>query len=232
MPMSAYTKNTVLAPALLLAAGLVLAGCQAGDVDDSLTEPVPGEITTEVEVDESEGFTEPFPFAEGIVFSPLIDCQERFEEAIAFVLGSEPAVIGVGDDGSGTIIQQMGVVGTEDDATGIFETFNGFIGQGQCMLDSGTGVYGETVERENLTGLPTGAQGIRWETNFVDAQTESCDEYVERREFWLVQEDVNLYLTAAGWFGCSVESEFPNEVSFEEISEQAADAHELMMGRL
>lgn len=230
--MSAFIKNTVLAPAMLLVAGLVLAGCANGDADDSLTEPVTGETVTTPEVDESGGFTEPFPFAEGIVFSPLIDCQERFEEAIAFVLGSEPDVTGLGDDGSGTIIQQMGVVGTEDDATGIFDTFDGFIGQGQCMLDSGTGTYGETVQRENLTGLPNGAQGIRWETNYVDAQTESCDEYVERREFWLVQEDVNLYLTAAGWFGCSVDSEFPNEVSFEEISEQAKDAHTQYMGRL
>ena len=217
---------------MLLVAGLVLAGCASGDPDDSLTEPVTGDTVTTPEVDESEGFTEPFSFAEGIVFSPLIDCQERFEEAIAFVLGSEPDVTGLGDDGSGTIIQQMGVVGTEDDATGIFATFDGFIGQGQCMLDSGTGTYGETVQRENLTGLPSGAQGIRWETNYVDAQTESCDEYVERREFWLVQEDVNLYLTAAGWFGCSVDSEFPNEVSFEEISEQAKDAHVQYMGRL
>ena len=232
MGMSAFIKNTVLTPAMLLVAGLVLAGCANGNADDSLTEPVTGDTVTTPEVDESEGFTEPFPFAEGIVFSPLIDCQERFEEAIAFVLGSEPDVTGLGDDGSGTIIQQMGVVGTEDDATGIFATFDGLIGQGQCMLDSGTGTYGETVQRENLTGLPSGAQGIRWETNYVDAQTESCDEYVERREFWLVQEDVNLYLTAAGWFGCSVDSEFPNEVSFEEISEQAKDAHTQYMGRL
>ena len=232
MGMSAFIKNTVLTPAMLLVAGLVLAGCANGDADDSLTEPVTGDTVTTPEVDESEGFTEPFPFAEGIVFSPLIDCQERLEEAIAFVLGSEPDVTGLGDDGSGTIIQQMGVVGTEDDATSIFATFDGLIGQGQCMLDSGTGTYGETVQRENLTGLPSGAQGIRWETNYVDAQTESCDEYVERREFWLVQEDVNLYLTAAGWFGCSVDSEFPNEVSFEEISEQAKDAHTQYMGRL
>lgn len=217
---------------MLLVAGLVFAGCANGDANDSLTEPVTGDTVTTPEVDESEGFTEPFPFAEGIVFSPLIDCQERFEEAIAFVLGSEPNVSLLGNDGSGTIIQQMGVVGTEDDATSIFDTFDGLIGQGQCMLDSGTGTYGETVQRENLTGLPSGAQGIRWETNYVDAQTESCDEYVERREFWLVQEDVNLYLTAAGWFGCSVESEFPNEVSFEEISEQAKDAHTQYMGRL
>ena len=232
MDMSAFTKNTVLAPAMLLVASLVLAGCASGDADDALTEPATGDTTTEPEVDESEGFTEPFPFAEGVVFSPLIDCQERFEEAIAFVLGSEPDVTGLGDDGSGTIIQQMGVVGSEDDATNIFATFDGFIGQGQCMLDSGTGTYGETVQRENLTGLPEGAQGIRWETNYVDAQTESCDEYVERREFWLVQEDVNLYLTAAGWFGCSVDSEFPNDVSFDEVSEQATDAHNQYMGRL
>ena len=230
--MSAFTKNTVLAPAMLLVAGLVLAGCASGDPDDSLTEPVTGDTVTTPEIDESDGFTEPFPFAEGVVFSPLIDCQEVLEEAIAFVLGSEPDVIGLGDDGSGTIIQQMGVVGTEDDATSIFATFGEFIGQGQCMLDSGTGIYGETVQRENLTGLPGGAQGIRWETNYVDAQTESCEEYVERREFWLVQQDVNLYLTAAGWFGCRVDSEFPNDVSFDEISEQAKDAHTQYMGRL
>ncbi len=84
----------------------------------------------------------------------------------------------------------------------------------------------------NITVIAIGAQGIRWETNYVNAETESCDEYVERREFWLVHEGVNLYLTAAGWFGCSVDSEFPNEVSFEDISEQAADAHQQMMGRL
>ncbi len=232
--MSPFIKNTVLAPAMLIVAGLVLAGCATGDSDDSLTEPVTGDndTTNQMEVDESEGFTEPFPFAEGIVFSPLADCQERLEEAIALVLGSEPAVIGLGDDGSGTIVQQMGVVATEDDATSIFDTFDGLIGQGQCMLDSGTGIYGETVERESLTGLPDGAQGIRWETNYINAQTESCEEYVERREFWLLQQDVTLYVTAAGWFGCSVGSEFPNEVSFEEIRQQAADAHELFVGRL
>ena len=229
---SALAKNTALAPAMLLAAGLVLAGCATGTSDDSLTEPVTGNQVITPEVDESESSTEPFPFAEGLVFSPLSDCQEALEEAIALVLGSEPAVISLGDDGSGTIVQQMGVVGTEDDATSIFETFDGLIGQGQCMLDSGTGVFGETVGRDNLTGLPDGAQGIRWETNYVNAQTESCDEYAERREFWLVQVDTDLYVTAAGWFGCSVESEFPNDVSFEEIREQAADAHEAMMGRL
>ena len=232
--MSAFTKNSAALPALLLSASLVLAGCASGNTNDSLTEPATADnvTTTEVEVDESDGVTEPFPFAEGIVFSPLVDCQERFEEAIAFVLGSEPAYIGLGGDGSGFISQQMGVVGSDDDATTIFATFDGLIGQGQCMLESGTGAYGETVERENLTGLPMGAQGIRWITNYSDSQPESCEEYVERREFWLVQEDVNLYLTSAGWFGCSVDGQFPNEVSFDEIREQAADAHELMMGRL
>jgi hypothetical protein len=232
--MSAFTKNTARGTALLVAWSLILVGCAAGDGDDSLTEPVTGDniTTTDIDLDESEGFTEPFPFADGLIFSPQGDCQELFEEAIVAVMGSEPTLIGLGDDGSGTIVQQMGVVGIEDDATSIFATFDGLIGQGQCMLDSGTGIFGETVERENLTGLPGGAQGIRWETNYVNAQTESCEEYVERREFWLVQKDVSLYLTAAGWFGCSVDSEFPNEVGFDEIREQATDAHELVMGRL
>lgn len=232
--MCTLTKNPALGPALLLAWSVVLVGCTAGDGDDSLTEPFTGDniTTTDIDVDESEGFTELFPFAEGLIFSPQGDCQELLEEAIAAVLGSEPALIGLGEDGSGTIVQQMGVVDTEDEATNILATFDGLIGQGQCVLDSGTGIFGETVERENLTGLSGSVQGIRWETNYVSAQTESCEEYVERREFWLVQEDASLYLTAAGWFGCSVDSEFPNEVSFDEIREQATDAHELFMGRL
>jgi hypothetical protein len=230
--MNAFTKNTDLAPAFLIAVSLILAGCQAGDSDDVLTEPVTGDNTTEVDVDESEGSTEPFPFAEGLLFSPQLDCQELFDEAVANVLGSKPSFTELGADASGTIIQQVGVVGTLDDATSIFGTFDDLIGVGQCMLDSGTGIFGETVERENLTGLPEGAQGIRWETNYVNARTDSCEEYVERREFWLVQDDVTLYLTAAGWFGCSVKSEFPNEVSFDDIREQAADAYDALIAGL
>jgi hypothetical protein len=59
-------KNTVFGPAILLVAGLVLAGCAVDDADDTLTES--------------------FPFTGGLVCSSLIDCQEHFEEAITFAL--------------------------------------------------------------------------------------------------------------------------------------------------
>jgi hypothetical protein len=218
--------------AIGLACGLVLGGCASAETD-SLTEPTPDTATenTTVEPEDETLSPEIFPFAEGIPFTTQIDCNTQIDRLVSEALGGAPAVIGLGDDELALITQQSGVA-IGDGAEEIFALVSELVGVGVCPFESGTGQYGETQEGETLTGLPEGMSGLRWTTYFLDAASENCDEYVERRSLWFVQQDANIHLTTAAWFGCGVEGEFSNEVSWEDVYTQAQDAHQLLLDRL
>ena len=233
--MKPRVKNIRVVPAMIIGVSLTLAGCAAGDSADNLTEAIEADSleTLDVVDHEEEGHTEPFPFLPDLTFLTLTDCEEALRESLFDVFGLEPTTTGLGADGSGYITQQEAFVAEgPEEAARIFGVFDEFVGQGQCLFDSGDGAFGETVNRSALTGLPGGFQGIRWETRYTDARPESCEEYVERREFWLVQGLDRLHFTAGSWSGCSVDSEFPNEISWEELQEQTEDAGTAMIGRL
>jgi hypothetical protein len=222
-----------LAIAFGLAASLVLTGCAQAD-SDSLTEPTVDPAVTEEVTGEPENENlspEIFPFAQDIPFTVLIDCNEQIDALLSEALGGEPTVTGLGGDDLAIITQQSGV-GIDNGAEELFALLSEYISPASCMLDSGTGQYGQTIESEAITRLPDGMSGLQWTTRYVDAASESCDEYVERRAFWFLQENTTIHLTHAQWFGCAIEGEFSNEVGWEEVYEQAFDAHELLLTRL
>ena len=161
----------------------------------------------------------------------LIDCNEQIDALKSEALGGEPTTIGLGGDDLASITQQSGV-GIDNGAEELLNLLTEYISPAACMLESGTGQYGQTVDVERSTRLPEGMSGLEWTTNYVDAASESCDEYVERRAFWFLQQDTNIHLTSAAWFGCGIEGEFSNEIGWEEVYEQAFDAHELLLTRL
>jgi hypothetical protein len=231
--MTTHSLAPRLALALGVAATLVLAGCTAADTD-SLTDPTVEPAVTEEVTGEGENENlspEPFPFAEDIPFTGLVDCNDQIDALLSNVLGAEPTSIGLGGDSSGRLTQQSGV-GIDNVAEELFDLLTEYISPAACMLESGTGQFGQTVEVERTTGLPDGMSGLEWITRFVDAQSEGCDEYVERRAFWFLQEATNIHLTTAAWFGCEIDGEFTNDIGWESIYEQGFDAHQLLLTRL
>jgi hypothetical protein len=231
--MTTHVPTQRFALALGVAATLVLAGCSAAD-SDSLTDPTLDPAVTEDVTGEGENENlshEIFPFAEDIPFTVLIDCNEQIDPMLSEALGGQPTTIGLGGDELASITQQSGV-GIDNGAEELFNLLTEYISPAACMLESGTGQYGETVESERITRLPDGMSGLQWTTRYLDAASESCDEYVERRAFWFLQQDTNIHLTSAAWFGCGIEGEFSNEVGWEEVYEQAFEVHELLLTRL
>jgi len=222
-----------IALTLGLAGALVLSGCSASG-DESLTDPAVDTTVTEETTSEAEDENlspEIYPFAEGIPFTVLVDCNEQIEALLSDTLGAEPTAIGFGADSSAAITQQSGV-GIDNVAAELFDLLTEYISPAACMVGGDAGPYGQTVEVERTTGLPDGMSGLEWITRYVDPVSENCDEYVERRAFWFLQEDNTIHLTSAEWTGCSVEGEFPNDVGWEEIYEQAFAAHDLLLARL
>jgi len=231
--MTTLSRAPRLALALGLAASLVLAGCAQAD-SDSLTTPTDDATVTDGENGDREDESLPaeiFPFAQDIPFTVLIDCNEQINAYLLEALGGEPTVIGLGGDGLASITQQSGV-GIGNDADELFALLTEYISPASCMLESGTGQYGQTIESERSTRLPEGMSGLEWTTRYVDAASESCDEYVEMRAFWFLQQDANIHLTSAAWFGCGIGGQFSNEIGWEAVYEQAFDAHEVLLTRL
>jgi len=208
--------------------GVVMLGACSQETGAELTEPVTGEsiVTPEPVTEESVPSSEEFPFAKDLMLLPLEDCQDSLLSMMSEVVGGEPTIVEMGTDGSGFIFQQSGEAPSNEDASNVLTVVGELTGPGSCILDSGVGTYGQTEERETLSDLPEGVQGLRWETRFLAVQSDSCSEYVERREFWLLVDGSTLHLTAGNWFGCSVDGEFSNEVSWDDVRQQAKDAHE------
>jgi len=231
--MTVLSHTPRFAIALGVVAGLLLAGCTAAE-SESLTEPSVDQVITEETSGEPEDESlshEIFPFAEDIPFTTLIDCNEQIDALVSEVLGAQPNGIGLGGDNLASITQQSGV-GIDNGAEELFALLSEYIGVGSCGLESGTGQYGETIDPERILNLPEGMSGLQWTTRYLDEASESCDEYVERRAFWFLQEGTTIHLTSADWFGCGIEGQFSNEVSWEDVYEQASDAHELLLTRL
>jgi len=219
--------------AITLAVGLVLSGCSTTTADEFLTDPTDTGVTAESagELENENVSPEIFPFAKDIPFTVLIDCNDQIDALLSETLGGEPVDIDLGGDTRATITQQSGV-GIDARAEEVFNLLTEYISPASCMLESGAGQYGQTVEAERITSLPDGMSGLTWTTRYVDVASEECDEYVERRAFWFLQQEANIHLTSAAWFGCEIDGEFTGEVGWESFYEQAFDAHEMLLVRL
>lgn len=158
-------------------------------------------------------------------------CNERVASIASGILDSTSVVVKVDGEDDSLVVQQAGRFSDESGPGELFDAVSSNASKGLC--DSRNELFSEIIyTNEPLTGLPNGARGYTWLSEFYQEIALSCegtDALVVRKQFWFISNGPDFYVTAVEWSGCEGSEGIQNPVGWDQLLGSGEEAHQLQL---
>lgn len=155
-------------------------------------------------------------------------CNELVAPIVSGIADTASVVVEVDGEEASLVIQQAARFADESEAATLFEAVRINASGGLCDADAG--IFIEPIySHEPLTGLPGGAKGYTWLSEYFAEIAVSCegdDSLVVRRQFWFVTHGTDFYVTAVEWSGCEGSEGIQNPVGWDRMLSSGLEAHQ------